>query len=108
MSFPENEKSKDVPILETVSVIIAAGTSRTISFTQEFFGKAVSLIITNLDGANTATYQVGGTSRPTLTLAANAFRTFDDAKIDQLDITAGAAGAVQVQAQVQLFKEVRK
>jgi len=101
MSF--QEESSKIPILAPVSVIIPAGTSRTIFFPSEFFGIAVSLIITNLDGAAVSTYQIGGESQPLLTLAADSFRTFGDAKISIITINASAGGATQLQAQVQLI-----
>jgi len=102
LSLFQEQKSK-VPILAPISLIVLAGTSRTIVFPNEFFGIAVSLIITNLDGAAVATYQIGGESQPLLTLAADSFRTFDDAKISKITINASAGGATQLQAQVQLI-----
>lgn len=87
-----------------VQVIVAAGTTRTVSFPDEFLGEAISLLISNLDAANIATYQIGGESMPVLTLTTGGFRAFDDTKIRLITVTAGAAGAVQIQAQVQQFK----
>lgn len=95
------EKSSNVPILAPVMVIVAQGTSKTISFPDEYMGEAVSLLISNLDATNVATYQIGGPAMPTLTLSTSSFRSFDDTKIRLITVTAGAAGAVQVQAQVQ-------
>lgn len=100
MSFPSETKNQ-VPLLEPVMVIVPAGTTRTISFPDEFLGVCISILISNLDAANVATYQIGGAAQPTLTLATQAFRTIDDTKIKLLTVTAGAAGAVQVEAQVQ-------
>jgi len=101
MSF--QEESSKVPILSPISLIVPAAGARTIFFPSEFFGIAVSLIITNLDAAGIATYQIGGQSQPLLTLAADAFRTFDNAKISLITINASAGGATQLQAQVQLI-----
>jgi hypothetical protein len=95
------ENSSQVPLIEPIMVVIPAGTTRTISFSNEFFGIATSLLITNLDAANVATYQIGGAAMPSLNLATNAFRTIDNTKIKLITITAGAAGAVQLEAQVQ-------
>jgi len=83
---------------EPISYIVAAGATNTTSFPQNFFRFASSVIITNLDGANTATYQINGEAQPVLTLAAGDFRTLNGIKISLLTIVAGAAGAVQVQA----------
>lgn len=95
------EKKSQVPLLEPVMVIIPAGATRTISFIDEFLGMATSLLISNLDAANIATYRIGGEAMPTLTLSTGAFRAIDDTKISIITITAGAAGAVQLEAQVQ-------
>lgn len=83
---------------EPISVIVAAGATQTVSFPQEFFGFGTSLIITNLDATNVATYQINGETQPVLTLAANAFRTLNNVKLSLITIVAGAAGAVQIQA----------
>jgi len=103
MSLNLGLKSSDVPILEPVSVIIPAGVTRTISFPNEFFGRAIAIRISNNDAANVATYQINGGSRATLTLAANANRTINDTIINLITIVAGAAGSVQVEAQVLLI-----
>jgi hypothetical protein len=96
-----SENSSQVPLIEPIMVVIPAGTTRTISFSNEFFGIATSLLITNLDAANIATYQIGGAGMPSLNLSVGAFRTIDNTKIQLITITAGAAGAVQLEAQVQ-------
>jgi len=103
MSLNLGLKSSDVPILEPISVLVLAGTSRTISFPNEFFGLAIAIRITNLDGANVATYQINGSSSITLTLAAGGNRSINDTVVHQIAIVAGAAGAVQVEAQVLLL-----
>jgi len=104
MAHFQTESSK-VPILTPVSLIVAAGTSRTISFPDEFFGKCVSILLTNLDAAAVATYQIGGASRPIISLAADGFRGIDDTNIGLITVVAGAGGACQVEAQVQLLAE---
>jgi len=98
-----SEQSSKVPLIEPIMVIIPAGTTRIISFSHEFFGIATSILITNLDAANVATYQIGGATMPILTLSTAAFRTIDNTKIKLMSITAGAAGAVQLEAQVQTW-----
>ena len=102
-----SETSSQKPLVAPVMVIVPAGTTRTISFPDEFLGEAISILISNLDAANIATYQIGGEAMPTLTLATQAFRTVDDTRIKLITVTAGAAGAVQVEAQVQIFNEAR-
>ena len=83
-----------------VSDEVPAGTSKVISFPNQFLGVAESIVITNLDASNIATYQINGESNPTLTLTTGGERTIDKTVISTIKITAGAAGAVQVQAQV--------
>ncbi len=107
MFYLVNEKQSQIPILAPVMVVIPAGTTRVISFPNEFLGKCVSILISNLDAANVATYQIGGQSQPILTLSTAAFRSIDSTKIELLSITAGAAGAVQVEAQVQLYQGLK-
>ncbi len=102
-----NETVSSIPVLSPVMVIVPLGTTRVISFPNEFLGKAVSILITNLDAANIAFYQINGQSMPILTLSTGAFRTIDNTNISTLSITSGAAGAVQVEAQVQLFKGLK-
>ena len=97
------ENKSQVPLLSPIMVVVPAGVTRTISFPNEFLGIATSLLISNLDAANIATYQIGGAAMPTLTLSTGAFRVIDDTKVKLITITAGAAGAVQVEAQVQIL-----
>ena len=101
------ENRNQIPVLAPVVVVIPAGTTRVISFPNEFLGRCVSILISNLDAANVATYQINGQSMPTLTLSTAAFRSIDETSISTLSITAGAAGAVQVEAQVQLFQGLK-
>ena len=89
--------------LRPISVIIASGVTETISFPNQFLGLAESIIISNLDASNVARFQINGESNPLLTLSTGAFRTIDKTKINTIKIIAGAAGAVQVEAQVRLL-----
>lgn len=95
------ETKSQVPLLVPVSKIIPAGEKEIISFPNLYFGIAVSIIITNLDAGNNATYKINGESNPLLTLSPSNFRTFDDTLINLLEVQAGEGGAVQVEAQVQ-------
>ena len=104
MSLRLPETTSNVPILAPISVIVAAATSRTISFPNEFFGELVSFLLTNLDAAAVATYRINGLTQPLLTLGADSFRGIDDTKIRLLEINAAAGGAAQLQGQVQLLR----
>ena len=95
------------PLLRpTVQIVVPLGTTRVVSFPDEFLGIAESILISNLDASNVATYQIGGQSMPTLILSSGAFRAISETKIKIISITAGAAGAVQLEAQIQSFKEL--
>jgi len=104
MSLNLGLKSSDVPVLQPVSIIIPAGTTQTISFPNQFFGRAISIRISNNDLVNTATYQINGESRAILTLAATGNRSINDTVIELITIVAGAAGSVQIEAQVLLIE----
>jgi len=86
--------------LPIVKVLIPAASTVVTSFPQTFFGHATDLRLTNLDGANNATYQIGGASTPILTLLSNSFVTFGATTIDLISVTSGAAGACQIEATV--------
>jgi hypothetical protein len=98
-----NETKSQIPVLSPIMVIVPQGTTKIISFPNEYLGKAVSLLISNLDATNVSTYQIGGQSMPTLSLSSGAFRSIDDTNISLISVTAGSAGATQIEAQVQLF-----
>ena len=84
--MPFNYTVSNLPLLVPVRVIIpAASTNFIISFPDRFLGRAVSLKITNNDGANVATYAYNQNAQFS-TLPAGA----DDT---------GAAGTVLVEAQ---------
>jgi len=86
--------------LPIVKVLIPAATTVVTSFPDQFFGRATDLRLTNLDGANLATYQINGESSVVLTLLANSFVTFGATTINLISVTAGAAGACQIEATV--------
>ena len=89
----------DVPLLFPISVVVAGGTTRVISFPDEFLGVAVNLKITNNDGANAATYRIGQDAMNDRNLPASNFDTISNANVKYVSVTAGAAGTVLVEAQ---------
>jgi len=103
MSLNLGLKSSDVPLLQPVSLTIAAGVTRTISFPDEFFGLAIAIRITNLDGGATSTFRINGETNPTLILPAGGNRSINDTIVTLLTITAAVGGACQVEAQVLLL-----
>lgn len=95
-------KANDLPLIPPVRVEVAAGTTRVISFPNEFFGSAVAIRIKNNDAANAATFRTGGDSQPLVNVAPSQAENVDDTIINLLEVTAGAAGTVTVSAQVLL------
>lgn len=90
----------NVPLLFPIRVIIPAGTTRVISFPDEFLGVAISIAVNNEDSANAATFRYGGEALPALNLPASSFRTVDNTEVKLLEVIAGAAGQCIVEAQV--------
>ncbi len=103
MSLNLGLKSSDVPILQPVSLTIAAGVTRTISFPNEFFGHAIAVRLSNLDAAAPATYQINGESSATLTLVGGGNRSINDTVIDLLTVVSAIGGVLQIEAQVLLI-----
>tara|TARA_B100001123_G_C15305672_1_gene1022608 strand:- start:764 stop:1105 length:342 start_codon:yes stop_codon:yes gene_type:complete len=89
----------DVPLLFPIRAVVPAGTTRVISFPDEFLAIAVNLKITNNDAANAATYRYGGDALDTSNLPASNFDTISNTQVKLLSVTAGAAGTVLVEAQ---------
>ena len=96
----ENEPNQSQTLKRPVSHIIPAGTTEIVSFINEFLGEAEAIIISNLDSSNICTFQINGDSNPILTLASGADRSIDKTIIKTIKIVAGAAGAVQLEAQI--------
>ena len=94
------ETVSQIPLLFPITVQVAAGATRVISFPDEFLGYAVSLLVQNEDGANAATIRIGGASQAALNVPASAFRTWDNVDIKLIEIVAGAGGVTIVQAQL--------
>lgn len=100
------ETKSNVPLLFPITVAVPAGTTRVISFPNEFLGVAVSIFIQNESGLGAATYQIGGQTQAAIQVPATSFRAIDDTQIKLISITADAGGQVIVQAQVQQLRGV--
>tara|TARA_B110000263_G_C15048097_1_gene391710 strand:- start:98 stop:502 length:405 start_codon:yes stop_codon:yes gene_type:complete len=96
---PFNYTISNLPLLVPVRVILPANTpNQIISFPDRFLGRAVSIKITNNDGANVATYAYNQNAQFS-TLNASSFDTLDGTIINYLTVNTGAAGTVLVEAQ---------
>lgn len=80
--------------------IVAAGATDIINFLQQFQGMARGISLLNRDGANAATYILNNDRASAINVPANSLISINDQWIEQIEITAGAAGAVQVTAEI--------
>ena len=92
----------NIQLSPPVRVEVAIGTTRIISFPNEFFGVAHAIQIINNDGANAITYRYGGSSMPLQSIPASSIRAIDGATVKLLEINAGAGGTTSVEAQITL------
>lgn len=96
----QKQTVSNIPLLFPIRIRVNAGVTRTISFPDEFLGIATSIAINNEDAANAATYRYGGEALESMNLPASNFRTIDGAQVKLLEVVAGAAGPVIVEAQL--------
>ena len=99
--MPFKYNVSNLPLLSPATVVIpAGGAQQTISFPDNFAGRAVAVKLSNNDGANNAFYFWNLNAGQVNILRSSSFDTIDGTSIDYLTITPGAAGNVVVQAQV--------
>jgi len=99
---PRDERLASSPI----TVIVAAGATRIINFFNEFLGMASSVIFINRDAANAMTIILNNDRSNAFTIPANGSFTLSEQWVEQVEITAGAAGVVIVNAQMVLGKDI--
>lgn len=97
--MPFNYTVSNLPLLFPITQTIPLGTTQTISFPDQFAGRAVAVKIRNNDGANDLTYTWNLNPEINI-IASSSFDTIDGTTINYLTITTGAAGTATVQAQV--------
>lgn len=102
--MPFNYNISNLPLLFPVTVTIPLGTTQTISFPDQFAGRAVAVKLRNNDGANDASY-TWNLNPEINVLASSSFDTIDGTAINYLTVTTGGAGTVTVQAQVLPLRE---
>lgn len=90
-----------------VVVNVGAGATRVIDFRQEFQAIAKNVLLDNQDLVNPATYRVNSRGDPTRTLRADSTRNVGVA-IELMEINAGAAGGVEVSAEVVPIELIEK
>ena len=97
--FVITTKPKDVT-LESFPTVdhIATGVTATVVYPSQYKGVAISVAIINQDGANSCTISLNGST--SFSLSAGGSFNVNDQNIVSVKITAGAAGGVDVVAQV--------
>jgi hypothetical protein len=92
--------------LELTTVIQVKNTSNEliINFPASYQGLAQSILIDNLDTANAVTVRINRGVN-TMTIGASDFRAFNDAWIEQLNLTGGSTDT-QVTAQVATLRSI--
>ena len=97
--FVVTTKPKDITLESFPTVdTIALGTAGSIVYPDLYKGVAISAAILNQDGANACTVAINGSQ--TFQLAAGGQFNVNDQNIVSITITAGAAGQVDIVAQV--------
>ena len=77
----------------------------TINYPAEFQSLAQSVLIDNQNAANNVTVVLNNTSQNTITIAPGNFRAFNDAWIEQLNLT-GASTNTQVTSQISPLTQI--
>lgn len=92
---------RDLSIISyPISVTVALGTTQRVNWLQQFSGMARSVNFRNNDGANAATLIINNDRINTVNLPASGTFTLNDQWIEQVEVTAGAAGSVLVTGEV--------
>jgi len=76
-----------------------------INYPAQFQSLAQSVLIDNQDAANNVTVVINNTNQNTITIAGGQFRAFNDAWIEQLNLT-GLSTNTQVTAQVAALRDI--
>ena len=97
--FVVTTKPKD-PTLESFPTVdsVAAGTTASVSYPNQYKGVAISVAILNQDGTNPCTISINGSR--TFSLSAGGSFSVNDQNIVSVTVTAGAAGVTDLVAQV--------
>lgn len=101
---PKDLKLFSYPVI----VLVAAGAARTISTPEEFNGFAISVQLINQDGTNNALARINGVTTPQFNVPASGSVSFTDMWINQVQVVAGALGAVVVMFQMVVAEQVTK
>lgn len=105
--FQINKGPKDLKLFSyPVIVLVAAGVTRTIALAEEFNGAAISVQLINQDGTNNALARINGVTTAQFNVPASGAVGFTDQWINQIQVVAGALGAVVVMMQIVPSSEI--
>ncbi len=99
---PRNQKLFSYPVL----VLIPAGVTRTIQTESEFNGVARSVQLVNQDGTNNGLARINGITTPQFNVPPGGAIGFTDQWVNQIQIVAGALGALLVMMEMVPVSEV--
>ena len=91
--------------LNTVVQVKNTANPLIINFPAQYQSLSQSLLIDNQDAANPVTVMLNNTVQNTITIAAGNFRAFNDAWIEQINLT-GASTNTQVTAQIASLRDI--
>ena len=91
--------------LNTVVDLKTAAAALIVNYPAQYQSLSQSLLVDNQDAANPVTVVLNNTSQNTITLPAGAFRAFNDAWIEQVNLT-GLSTNTQVTAQVAALRDI--
>ena len=91
--------------LNTVVQVKNTANPLIINFPAQYQSLSQSLLIDNQDAANPVTVMLNNTVQNTITIAAGNFRAFNDAWIEQVNLT-GASTNTQVTAQIASLRDI--
>ena len=80
----------------TIQITVATGTTRIINFHNELRGLCRSFSVINRDGANANTVIINNDRINSVSVASNSTFNANDQWTEQLEVTAGAAGATNL------------
>jgi hypothetical protein len=99
LTKPASTEVESFPIFITVPAS-APGVLRVVTFPTEFNAMAISIMIENQDGANSASYRINSSIGPMVNLPASNFRSLNNINIVSVTIDSGAAGPTIITGQM--------
>ena len=83
-----------------ISQQVAAGVTTTISFPSQFNGNARSILLSNRDGANAGFIRINGITSTQIRIPPSGSFAFSEQWVNLIEVSAGAAGIMDVAAEI--------